>query len=400
MASPRFSASIFVLLVLAVLFIGLGYFALRQLPAMVRPHYPPPRAALAIISTRGQLDDGELIPPHTATEYSVRGSLAGWDAGAPAPADLLVVIHGFNNNENKALYKFDVAREGLATAGYTGALAGFSWDADTQDDPLSATGFHEGRANAVANGPKLARFVSDYRARCPRTRIHLLGYSMGARVALEALWAADNDPQLAGAGWRVDSVLLVGAAVDNEEVELGERYGAAIERRAGVVINYYSPRDEKLIRFFPLKEGDRALGQAGSEHPDRAPANYFERDVQAELFDYDSAGRPKLDELGENHSGYLGNRGSGGKLADDGVMDLVAAYLAGRDGAPAADAEQAEGTAPAESDSGESAEAASAAADESGATETEESGGTESGEATGTEPPPADDAAQSSTAAV
>jgi len=342
MASPRFSASMIVLLVLAVLFIGLGYYILRQLPDMVQPHYAAPQAALAVISTRGHFDDGALVPPHGPSEYSVRGSLAGWEEGSPAPADLLVVIHGFNNTENKALFKFDVAREGLLKAGYSGAIAGFSWDADTQNDPLSATGFHEGRANAVGNGPKLARFVADYRARCPATRLHLLGYSMGARVALEALWAADDDPQLADAGWRVDSVLLIGAAVDNEEAEIGERYGAAIERRTGALVNYYSPRDSKLSQFFPFKEGDRALGQAGLEHLNRAPANYIEQDVAAELISYDARGRPLADETGENHSGYFGNRGSDGQLLDDGVMDLVAAYIGGLDREPAAAGDMAD----------------------------------------------------------
>lgn len=328
MANPRRNRTIAALLLIVLLLVALSVFALRQLPALVQPHYAAPAAALAVISTRGHFADGGLVAPHGPAEYAVRGNLAGFRPGSPAPTDLLVVIHGFNNSENKALFKFDVAREGLTRAGYGGAIAGFSWDADTQLDPLSMTGYHEGRAHAVGNGPKLARFVSDYRARCPRTRIHLLGYSMGARVALETLAAADEDPALAEAGWRVDSVLLVGAAIDNEEVELGERYGAAVERRAAALVNYYSPRDSKLYKFFPVKEGDRALGQAGLEHSERAPANYVEQDVQAELISYDAAGRPLPDEQGENHSGYLGNRGTGGQLLDDGVMDLVAAYLA------------------------------------------------------------------------
>jgi pimeloyl-ACP methyl ester carboxylesterase len=336
-AQSRRGVIIIAVLLLALLMGVLGYFSLRQLPRMVQPHYAPPQAALALVSTRGQFSGGALLPPYGPTDYSVRGTLPGWAAGTPAPADLLVIIHGFNNNENKALYKFDVAREGLIDAGYGGAIAGFSWDADTQHDALSATGFHEGRRHAVGNGPKLARFVADYRARCPRTRIHLLGYSMGARVALETLWAADDDPLLAGAGWHVDSVLLVGAAVDNEEVELGERYGEAIERRAGALMNYFSPRDSKLREFFPFKEGDRALGQAGIEHSERAPKNYRERDVEDQLMSYDDSGRPEPGETGENHSGYLGNRGPDGQLLDDGVMDLVAAYLAGMDSEMGAD---------------------------------------------------------------
>ncbi len=311
-----------------VVLLGAGtWLALRSIGPLLAPEWEAPEHTPVVISTRGHFHDGELTATHTDYDYAVRGALPGLAAGTAPPADLIITVHGFNNTELKALSKFDTAQAGLRTAGYDGALVGYSWDADTQHDPLSATGYREGRRHAVGNGPKLARFILDYRATCPDTRVHLIGYSMGARVALEALLAADTDEALGG-GWMVDTVHLVGAAVDNEEVELGERYGAAIERRCRVLVNYFSPADSKLAMFFPFKEGDRALGQADIEHADRAPGNYRTLDVRTELISYDEAGSPEPGELGENHSGYLGNRSPGGELLDDGVMDLVAAEIA------------------------------------------------------------------------
>lgn len=321
-------ARIAVWAVVIVVLLGLGtWLALRAIGPLLQPEWQAPEHAPAVISTRGHFHDGELTGTHSVYDYSVRGALPGLAAGTQPPADLIIAIHGFNNSELKALAKFDTAQEGLRNAGYDGAFAGYSWDADTQHDPLSATGYPEGRRHAVGNGLKLARFIQDYRASCPGTRVHLIGYSMGARVALEALLAADTDEALAGEP-HVDSVHLVGAAVDNEEVELGERYGAAIEGRCQLLVNYYSPADSKLGRFFPLMEGDRALGQADIEHADRAPGNCRSVDVRAELISYDQRGEPVPDKLGENHSSYLGNRSPGGELLDDGVMDLVAAAVA------------------------------------------------------------------------
>jgi hypothetical protein len=93
-------------------------------------------------------------------------------------------------------------------------------------------------------------------------------------------------------------------------------------------VNYHSPEDNKLGWYYPLKEGDRALGITGIEHPQNAPANFRDVDVTAELPPLTSAGAPKRGEFGDNHSGYLGTRGPDGALTDDGVMDLVAAHIA------------------------------------------------------------------------
>lgn len=125
---------------------------------------------------------------------------------------------------------------------------------------------------------------------------------------------------------KVDSVHLVGAAVDNEEDELRERYGREIEHSCGLLVNYYSPEDNALGMFFPLKEGDRALGEGDIEHPDDAPSNYRSINVESELVSYDSDLVPD-DEYGDNHSGCLGNIGPDGQLLDDGIMDIIVQQL-------------------------------------------------------------------------
>lgn len=277
-----------------------------------------------MISTRGSFNNGKLNAGHDAYDYAVEGILPGFALGSTPPDDLLLVIHGFNNTADKALYRFVTAQASLAEGGYKGVVAGYSWDADTQWDPVAMTGYHEGMRNAQGNGPKLARFVIDYKKRCPQTRVHLLGYSMGARLALEALLALQQDPRCSYNGTAVASVHLVGAAVENEDVEMGQRYGQAIAGHCGVLFNYYSPEDNKLTYYFPLKEGDRALGKTDIEHLANKPANYVGVDASHELVTFTKNGAIDEDEYGDNHSDYLGTRGKDGKLIDNGAMDLVA----------------------------------------------------------------------------
>lgn len=313
-----------VILLLALCFAA-GWLAVSKSGLVQPKHWERPKQPVAVVSTRGHFERGKPAPGHTAEAYSVEGDLPGWSKGSPPPADLILVIHGFNNTPEKARYKFDLAREALEANGYRGAVAGFSWDADTQGDPLTMTGYHAGLRNADGNGPKLARFIADYKARCPDARLHLIGYSMGARAALEGLLALADEKRFAGPRPLVLSVHLVGAAVANDNVELGSRYGEAIEAQTGVLFNYYSREDNKLEAFFPLKEADRALGQTDIEHADKRPNNFIGVDAQSELLKFKADGQVDADETGDNHSGYLGIRDDAtGKLLSDGVMDLVA----------------------------------------------------------------------------
>lgn len=296
--------------------------------------FPAPTTSLPVISTRGSFDSrGLLTLPDTAPRYRIEGELeAASQTAESAPSggtsDLVIVVHGFNNTADKARYKFDIAAEGLRGAGYGGLIAGFSWDADRQRDPLAMSGYHAARRVAVGNGPLLASFIADWHRAHPDCRIHLLGYSMGARLVLEALLQLERDPVLVALHLQVDSVHLVGAAVDDDEAELNAVYGQAIQHCCGRFFNYYSREDNKLGAYYWPKEGDRALGETGIEHPVLAPSNYEDVDVAAELHSYSEAGMLREGEEGDNHSGYLGNRAPDGRLLDDGVMDLIAARIA------------------------------------------------------------------------
>jgi esterase/lipase superfamily enzyme len=313
-----------IIAVLLVFIAGGAWVAISKSGLVQPSHWQQPTHPVPIISTRGQFKDGKLTAGHDAFDYSIEGELPGLTRGTKPPQDLLIVVHGFNNTAEKARYKFDIARESLKGAGFKGVIAGYSWDADTQSDPLAMTGYHEALHNATANGLALARFIVDYKAACPQTRVHLIGYSMGARVALEALHAMSEDMHLPRDVVPLSSVHLVGASLQNSDVELGQRYGEAIQARCARLFNYYSPEDNKLGYYYPLKEGNRALGLTGILHKDRSPPNYFEIDARMELPKFDASGNVDIDEYGDNHSGYLGTRDKEGQLLDDGVMDLVA----------------------------------------------------------------------------
>lgn len=279
-------------------------------------------------TTRGHVQNGMLQPGHTAFSYEVVGDMPGMNGAKPA-RDIMIVVHGLNNDETKAVNRFGLARESLQHDGYSGMVVGFSWDGSTNWDPFGATGYREAKHNAFANGPKLARFVEDLHKANPGAAIRLLGYSMGARLVAESILALDklNVP------FKVTSVHLVGAAIDDEQLQTNEMYGKAIERHAGEFYNYFSPEDSKLGKYYPPMEADRAVGRHDLEEPEFAPANFHSRNVAVELKEVNANGDVDPNAApGRNHSAYLGIRTDAGKWVDDGAMNVVAEDILKRPG--------------------------------------------------------------------
>ena len=278
-------------------------------------------------TTRGHVANGEITEGHDAFGYEISGRVPGMSG--PTAEDIFVVVHGLNNTETKGVNRFGLARESLQNNGYEGIVIGFSWDGATNWDPFGATGYRTAKHNAMANGPKLAQFLTDLQSANPDAKIRLIGYSMGARLVAEAVWTLDNDERFKSDDWKIASVHLVGAAIDDEHLQTDGRYGTAIERRAGLLINYFSPKDSKLGKYFPPLEADRAVGRHDLEDPSKAAKNYVSHDVTNELLTADEEGDvDRKGERGRNHSAYLGVRRDDGKWVDDGCMDVVAKDIA------------------------------------------------------------------------
>jgi esterase/lipase superfamily enzyme len=275
-------------------------------------------------SSRGHVSDGKIQLGMSKYSYETKGKIPGFDGVVPDD-DIFVVVHGLNNTETKAENRFALARESLQKCGYSGTVVGFSWDGSTNRDPFGATGYREAKHNSMATGPMLAQFLSDLHAFNPDAKIRIIGYSMGARLVVEALHVLVSDPKFKGKTWKLATGHLVGAAIDNEQLQVDDRYGKPIEQRVERFYNYYSPRDSKLGKYYKPLEADRAIGRSDIEDRSKAPRNYSSKNVSSELLAVDGVGNPvPAGERGRNHSAYLGIRNDFGEWKDDGAMDVVA----------------------------------------------------------------------------
>ncbi|MFL6371689.1 MAG: alpha/beta hydrolase [Nitrososphaera sp.] len=210
---------------------------------------------------------------------------------------------------------------------------GFSWDSNTTITP-NGIGWSIAKAIAENNGPKLAHFMLDYKITCPDTDIRVIAHSLGTKVILNALLELTNNPlwnsSSSSSNFKIESVHLMGAAVDNEQVSIGPVdtdypreiiCGRRIESQVSKFYNFFDRQDNALEELYPYYEdGETTLGLRGAKQGITLPSNYQDIDVTEEVSFIDDANGDYMCDLpnpfipnfctisaiGDNHLVYVG----------------------------------------------------------------------------------------------
>jgi hypothetical protein len=265
-----------------------------------------------------------------------------------------IFVHGWEKSEEIVKERLNRVKQSLEKDNFSRQLVGFSWPSDT-DWPSA-------KSIAKANGPKLANLIFELKSSCPKGDIRIIAHSLGARVVLSSLDSLLMNKTWNDRNFKISSVHLVGAAVDNEEVSTKREdilidatnqgtpksnYGQAIGAEVIKFYNLFSSKDNLLEPIpgdsypiiYPLAESDFALGQSGYQKIPYSiklnlPKNYNDTNVTNELAancDADGDNHPDVpfskDNIittGDNHRGYLGYRDNGTKLiTNDGAIDVI-----------------------------------------------------------------------------
>lgn len=209
------------------------------------------------VTTRGyyDLETGEPLKRRRYFLYPA----AAFDEMAGTP-EMVVVIHGLRNDKAAAVEKFLACKQQLLALGYDSSIIGFSYDSNVRGAHLLG---HEQRAIEVGRkiaqrcGWNLATFIADFKGRSPKTRVRLLGHSLGSEVAISTL------QHLVGHDIAVESVHFFGASITVESfLSLHGTIRGAV--RTGIT-NYYSPYDDVLLDAYNHGVVERPLGLYGLE---------------------------------------------------------------------------------------------------------------------------------------
>jgi hypothetical protein len=152
---------------------------------------------------------------------------------------------------------------------YRMPIVGFSWDSNTGLHWVNA-GWTVANLIAKENGPKLAQFIIDFMTNCAYSNIRIIAHSLGSRDSLSALDSLKSNQKWNNVGFKISSVHLVGAAMDDEEISndptyivnhpsivnntlewydiygIKSSYGKAIESQVENFYNSFNPRDRTL----------------------------------------------------------------------------------------------------------------------------------------------------------
>jgi hypothetical protein len=320
-----------------------------------------------IVSTRDVIDNktGNALKDLN-TAFEDVPTLLGLNANN-CPGELAIYIHGVWATPEAAKEQTQRVFLSLQHLKNKIPVIGYSWNSDTafslDDEDLSKKGWNIAKLIANKNGPLLAKFILGYKEICPNDEIRLIAHSLGSRVTLSALQSLhDNNKNNI-----IESVHLLGAAVDDDQISLNPRdcdtnmppklkcSGEAINSTTKEFFNLYDEADIMLAPAtagfdeepnpYKNSENDKALGGFGKEIGIIPPPNYHEKNVENFIptrFDVDveDANGDKecdipfssfgfkscfLSFKGDNHMGYMGYRNPSNinKIIDPGAIVVV-----------------------------------------------------------------------------
>lgn len=227
-----------------------------------------------------------------------------------ARGDLLVFVHGYNNDQKIVMARHAQLKKDLSAAGFRGEILSFDWPSD--DKTLN---YLEDRHDAKQTAMQLVSdgigVLSEQQTADCTINIHLLGHSTGAYVIREAFDDAD-DARLANGAWAVSQLVFIGGDVSSASLGDGNSSSESLYRHCTRLTNYSNLRDSvlKLSNAKRLGVAPRA-GRVGL--PEDAPGKAVNIDCTEyfTLLDADHSIK-SVDqgiELGTfDHSWHIGNK--------------------------------------------------------------------------------------------
>jgi hypothetical protein len=219
-------------------------------------------------------DAQELLPSHEIDWKDWFRKVVALCPATPDPSgaergDLLVFVHGYDNDVRIVLQRQRILRSDLPQKGFRGGLVSFDWPSGNK-----ALAYLEDRHRAKLTAMQLVSdcirpFASLQAPDCP-INVHVLAHSTGAYVIREAFDDADDHRAIAAANWTVSQLVLIAGDVSGASLSAGNASSESLYRHCLRLTNYSNPYDA-VLQISNAKRAGLAprVGRVGL--PDDAP---------------------------------------------------------------------------------------------------------------------------------
>ncbi len=159
--------------------------------------------------------------------------------------DVLVFVHGFNNDIAAVIARTDDLRNTLRRQGWHSEVVAFDWPSGNNvlnyvEDRMDAS---EVASALVNSGVKL--LMAGQKANCV-TNVHLLGHSTGAYVILEAFAQAQKNGDFFQGAWRIGQVALIAGDISVDSLRATAAWSQPMFSRINRLTNYSNGYDAVL----------------------------------------------------------------------------------------------------------------------------------------------------------
>ncbi|MEM6824218.1 MAG: alpha/beta hydrolase [Pseudomonadota bacterium] len=189
-------------------------------------------------------------------------------SSGPEEGDIVIYVHGFNNDQKSVLRRQRALRKGLEAHGFDGVVIAFDWPSAD-----SAFNYLEDRKDAKATAIKLVdegiRSFAALQTQDCKINTHIVAHSMGCYVVREAFDDADDRRSIAARSWSVSQVAFLGADVSASSMAPGNPKTSSLYRHCVRLTNYFNPFDNVLKLSSVKRVGVSArAGRIGVERPE------------------------------------------------------------------------------------------------------------------------------------
>jgi esterase/lipase superfamily enzyme len=253
--------------------------------------------------------DGTEVDPWIRELF--KQAIWGKDSRTGAPrGDILVFVHGYNNEQDIVMRRLRRLKADLTTAGYKGAVTAFDWPSANM-----TLNYLEDRHDAKATALRLVNdciklFAARQTPDCC-INVHLLGHSTGAYVIREAFDDAD-DTEMSNASWMISQVAFIGGDVSSASMAANSDSTQSLYRHCTRLTNY-SNRADSVLKLSNIKRVGVAprVGRAGL--PENPPDKAVDVDCTEYFNQLNSNATVRAADQREaigtfDHSWHIGNR--------------------------------------------------------------------------------------------